>query len=114
MAYKVPQPSARRARLAPLSGNSFVAIIPFPKYFGSCFLAAASVVPKPTTAAIPETPARKIPAAKLYCKVYKANIDCLPLTLNSLLYLDLCSTSGTLTFCSILQFFSVYIANIFK
>lgn len=63
-AYRVPHPKALKAKLAPASGISLVAIIPLLKLMGSCFFADASVAPNPIAADIPETPARKT-AAKI-------------------------------------------------
>lgn len=61
-AYKVPQPKARKANWAPISGTSALLTIPLPKYAGSFLRAAAIVVLKPIRADTPETPARKTPA----------------------------------------------------
>lgn len=53
-ANKVPQPSARNAKLEPDSAISIEPVIPLLKKLGSFFLAVANVLPNPTAAEIPE------------------------------------------------------------
>lgn len=61
----MPQQRALIANEAPVSLTPLMPEIPSPKYFGSCFLAAATVLVNPAKAEIPATVLRNTAAAEM-------------------------------------------------